>query len=73
MNSQQLSDLIEPDEAQQVDIDPCDPSQAEEPDIETLMTWELEGICEAVDGCIVEPDGICPHGCQSWLLVLGLI
>jgi hypothetical protein len=28
---------------------------------------------EATDGCWVEPDGICPHGCQSWFLVLGLI
>lgn len=28
---------------------------------------------EASDGCIVEPDGICPHGRPSPLLVLGVI
>lgn len=43
------------------------------PSIEQLMEWEEEGYCEATDGCPVEPDGICEHGCQSWLLVLGLI
>jgi hypothetical protein len=43
------------------------------PDIETLMDWESEGGCEAIDGCWVEPDGICEHGKKSWLLVMGLI
>ncbi len=28
---------------------------------------------ETVDGCIVEPDGKCPHGYSSPLLLLGLI
>ena len=28
---------------------------------------------ETVDGCIVEPDGVCPHGYKSPLLVLGII
>lgn len=28
---------------------------------------------EATDGCIVEPDGMCPHGHPSWLVRLGLI
>jgi hypothetical protein len=45
----------------------------EEPDIETLMEWMLDGGCEATDGCWVEPDGICPHGHKSWLIVMGLI
>ena len=45
----------------------------EPPDLDTLMAWESEGICEATDGCVVEPDGICPHGYNSWLLELGLI
>jgi hypothetical protein len=45
----------------------------EPPDIATLMEWMDEGVCEATDGCIVEPDGVCPHGKKSWLLVLGLI
>jgi hypothetical protein len=52
---------------------PCDPVKVQTPDLETLMEWEAEGGCEAVDGCWVEPDGVCPHGSPSWLLVLGLI
>ncbi|MFN8472276.1 MAG: hypothetical protein U0822_08810 [Anaerolineae bacterium] len=43
------------------------------PDMETLMEWMMDGDCEATDGCIVEPDGTCPHGHKSWLLELGLI
>jgi hypothetical protein len=53
--------------------DPCDPSKVQAPDLETLLAWEAQGGCEAVDSCWVEPDGTCPHGCPSWLLVLGLI
>jgi hypothetical protein len=46
----------------------------EQPDWETLEEWLVEdGGCEATDSCWVEPDGICPHGYPSWLLVLGLI
>ena len=44
-----------------------------EPDIEELMEWSEEGGCEATDGCWVEPDGVCEHGCKSWLLVMGMI
>ncbi len=43
------------------------------PDIETLETWLIDGVYEATDGCWVEPDGICPHGKESWLLAAGLI
>jgi hypothetical protein len=43
------------------------------PNLEILMEWEAQGFCEATDGCIVEPDGTCPHGHQSWLLELGMI
>jgi hypothetical protein len=46
---------------------------AERPSLEQLREWMSEGGCEAQDGCWVEPDGTCPHGIQSWLLVLGLI
>ena len=53
--------------------DPCDPSHYEPPNLDTMMQWLDEGIAEATDGCIVEPDGVCPHACQSWLLVLGYI
>lgn len=45
----------------------------EEPTIEELEEWSFSGIAEATDGCKVEPDGICEHGCESWLLKLGLI
>jgi hypothetical protein len=45
----------------------------DQPSVEQLEEWMMDGICEATDGCIVEPDGICEHGCQSWLLVMGLI
>ncbi|WP_419603160.1 hypothetical protein [Thiolapillus sp.] len=39
----------------------------------TLMEWDNDGICEATDGCLVEPDGTCEHGCPSWLVRLGFI
>jgi hypothetical protein len=48
-------------------------STPEPPDIQTLMEWEAQGGCEATDGCWVEPDGTCPHGCPSWLIVMGMI
>ena len=44
-----------------------------EPSLEQLEEWISEGGCEATDECWVEPDGICPHGKKSWLLVLGMI
>ena len=43
------------------------------PSVEQLEQWFMDGICEATDGCIVEPDGTCPHGCNSWLIELCLI
>lgn len=65
---------IQPPEVERDDqSDPCRADPSEAPDVETLMEWEAEGGCEAIDGCWVEPDGICPHGCRSWLLELGLI
>jgi hypothetical protein len=53
--------------------DPCSPDMSQMPSAETLLQWLDEGGSEAIDGCWVEPDGVCPHGCQSWLLVLGMI
>ena len=35
------------------------------------MAWD--GVVEATDGCMVEPDGECPHGHPSWFLHLGVI
>ena len=43
------------------------------PSIKTIERWFMDGYCKATDGCKVEPDGVCPHGKQSWMLVLGLI
>jgi len=44
-----------------------------EPSIDQLMEWQEDGFCEATDGCIVEPDGVCEHGHPSWLLRLLMI
>ena len=38
-----------------------------------ISQWVLDSVVEAVDGCLVEPDGVCPHGTPSWLIVLGMI
>ena len=45
----------------------------EYPSEEQIEEWVFDSVCEATDGCTVEPDGICPHGHPSWLLALGLI
>ena len=45
----------------------------EEPDLDQLEEWMLDGVCEATDGCLVEVDGVCPHAHPSWLLRLGLV
>jgi hypothetical protein len=44
-----------------------------EPSKEQIEEWLNEGGCEATDGCWVDPDGRCQHGCSSWLIVLGMI
>ena len=41
------------------------------PSLTTMEKWAEDGKCKATDGCWVEPDGVCPHGCQSWMLKLG--
>ena len=43
------------------------------PTRDEVEEWLDEGRAEALDGCIVEPDGTCPHGSPSWLIELGLI
>lgn len=48
--------------------------ETDAPDMETLFEWLLlDGDCEATDGCMIEPDGVCPHGYPSWLIQLGMI
>ena len=50
------------------------PISKRQPGLKTMMRWlNDEGACRATDGCRVEPDGTCEHGCKSWLLVAGLI
>lgn len=44
-----------------------------QPSVEDLMAMESEGYSIDTDGCRVEPDGVCQHGCNSWLIELGLI
>ena len=44
-----------------------------EPSAAQIHEWLNDGRAEALDGCIVEPDGTCPHGSPSWLIELGLI
>ena len=41
------------------------------PSAATMRKWMNSGVARALDGCRVEPDGRCPHGLPSWLLVLG--
>lgn len=43
------------------------------PSLACAERWMNDGVARATDGCRVEPDGVCPHGHQSWLLRLGLI
>lgn len=40
-----------------------------------LHTWVMDSIVPACcdEGCEVEPDGKCEHGCPSVLIALGLI
>ena len=47
--------------------------KARVPSMATLERWSEDGICEAMDGCRVEPDGTCAHGYPSWLLAIGMI
>lgn len=43
------------------------------PSLSDLNHWTFDSVCDATDGCRVEPDGICEHGHPSWLLYLGYI
>jgi hypothetical protein len=56
------------------DADPRYPEPTvPEPDLDALRFMVFDSICEATDGCTVEPDGTCEHGHPSWLLYLDLI
>ena len=45
----------------------------DEPTDTELEDMVYDSVCEATDGCQIEPDGTCEHGHPSWLLRLGLI
>lgn len=47
--------------------------EGQAPSLKTVERWIIEEKAEATDSCQVEPDGICPHGYKSWLLIYGLI
>lgn len=47
--------------------------RTKQPSLKTMERWVLNGIAKATDGCNVEPDGVCPHSCHSWLIELGFI
>ncbi len=49
------------------------PKRKKEPSIKKLEEWYGNGGCEATDGCWVEPDGVCEHGCDSWMIEMGMI
>lgn len=55
-----------------VQANPC-PRAKKPPTIGTMRKWVSAGVARATDGCKVEPDGVCSHGKQSWLLVVGVI
>lgn len=60
-------------------IEPRDYDRSLKPEVPQPSMEELEraalfdGVCDATDGCMVEPDGMCEHGHPSWLIYLGLI
>jgi hypothetical protein len=59
---------------EEIPVDKTDrPHLVKPPSQKVMERWENEGFCKATDGCKVEPDGICEHGYQSWLLELGLV
>lgn len=43
------------------------------PSVRTMEGWVSNGVARATDGCTVEPDGVCPHGHSSWLLIANII
>ena len=45
----------------------------EEPSLETMQDWMVDGMGEATDGCQIENDGMCEHGHPAWMLALGYV
>ena len=40
---------------------------------EEIEEYVYDSVCDAYDGCRVEPDGICSHGYSSPLLLLDIM
>ena len=38
-----------------------------------MDAWLGAGVASAMDGCRVEPDGTCPHGCPSMMVYYGAL
>jgi len=48
--------------------------EVEYPSIDQIRDWVFDvEDTETPDGCFTEPDGYCPHGLPSWLLIMGMI
>lgn len=43
------------------------------PSEEKLEEWFHNCECETPDGCVVELDGTCEHGQDSWFVILNLV
>lgn len=43
------------------------------PTFAQLENWFFNSICYTPCNCLVEPDGQCPHGEDSWFIILGII
>ena len=42
-----------------------------QPSLTECEKWVNDGIAKTPCECQVEPDGICTHGMESWLIILG--
>jgi hypothetical protein len=49
--------------------------ESEDAYLEAIKGYVMDSVCPAMcdEGCEVEPDGKCPHGCPSILLAIGMI
>jgi hypothetical protein len=61
------------DTVQTVDLRAEERAHANSLDEDELEDMLFDGDVTTADGCSVEPDGRCPHGYRSPMLVLGLI
>lgn len=48
-------------------------ARVSDPDDEYISGEMMDSVMTAADGCQVEPDGVCPHGYVSPLILLGIM